>query len=110
MLSRIKPLEAIEFTQAVNINLTVNFPRDWFKRLRNYVMEDRQIEELRTVGAKVEEVTAKDSETGTYYVRPGQLLRQNKFTSGRMTMPIGDIRNLFVCLNIRQIKHYSFQH
>ena len=96
LYSRIKPIEAIELIRATNINLTEDFPPDWFKRLRNYVMEDRQIEELRSVGAKVEEVTAKDSETGTYYVRPGQLLRQNKFASGRMTMPIGDTINLFV--------------
>ena len=72
----------MEFTRAANANLTVNFSPDWFKRLRNYVMEDRQIDELRTAGAMVEEVTAKDSETRIYYVRPGQLMTQNKFATG----------------------------
>lgn len=51
-------------------------------------MEDRQIEELRTAGAMVEEVTAKDSETRAYYVRPGQLMSQKKFASGISNLPI----------------------
>ena len=80
----------MEFTRAANANLTREpFSPDWFKRLRNYVMEDRQIEELRTAGAKVEEVTAKDSETRIYYVRPGQLMTQyDKFASGTRFLPI----------------------
>ena len=78
----------MEFIRAANTNLTRNFSPDWFKRLRSYVMEDRQIEELRTAGAMVEEVTAKDSETRVYYVRPGQLLtQQNKFASGTIHLP-----------------------
>ena len=72
----------MEFTRAANSNLTVNFSPDWFKRLRSYVMEDRQIEELRSPGAMVEEVTAKDSDARSYYVRPGQLMTQNKFATG----------------------------
>ena len=77
----------MEFTRAANSNLTVNFSPDWFKRLRSYVMEDRQIEELRSPGAMVEEVTAKDSETRVYYVRPGQLMTQNKFATGKRILP-----------------------
>ena len=52
------------------------------------MLEDRQIEELRTAGAKVEEVTLKDSETSGYYVRPAQLMARKKFASGTSLLPI----------------------
>ena len=88
IIFRIKPVEAMALTRESNVGITKNLPPDWFKRLRSYVMEDRQIEELRTAGAKVEEVTLKDSEKEGYYVRPAQLMARKKFASGTSMLPI----------------------
>ena len=59
----------------------------WFSCLKNYLLDDKHIEELQDKEANVSEVSLKETgynEPWPYYVRPSQLLDPEKFKTGKL--------------------------
>ena len=84
-------MSATDLTHGVNSEMYgENHPHEWFKCLRGFLMEDRQVSELQAPGAMVDEVTLKELGLGDqeqmHYPRPYQLRQTEKFATG-MALP-----------------------
>ena len=93
-------MSASDLTRGVNLEMYgENHPHEWFKCLRGFLMEDRQVGELQAPGAMVDEVTLKelglmDDDKDSFseweqmhFPRPYQLRQTEKFATG-MTYPL----------------------
>ena len=91
---RIKPVRVTDLTRGVNMEMYgEDHPHEWFKCLRGFLMEDRQVGVLQEPGTMATEVTLKELGLMSrerafsrmeqmHLPRPYQLRQTEKFSTG----------------------------
>ena len=76
----IRPIDTKVVLKLVNSSMLQRFhPSGWFSHIKNYLKEDRVVEDLWSEGETIEKVLLKCLEDGRYFIRGGQRLKPEAF-------------------------------
>ena len=107
----IREFGALSLAKLVNTGMLASpsRPQGWLKYLQNYVTSDMVLTDILDTRRQVESVFLKllqNSHSDVYYIRPGQLLGQEKFCTQRHHLVYQQIKFLKKCLQLADVDMY----